>query len=127
VNQFDEDLTDLLLEVHPRAVIEGQPLRISPLAPRAKKAQRMVFFRGVQRLRMALNPMIVSQGQRHQESRMAFSTKPLALLTLARAELRQAAAAPLLSPEERSRSAEFNRSVAWRKRPSQPSLRSMGG
>lgn len=35
--QFDEEFADLLLEVHPRAVIEGRPLDISPLPHRPRK------------------------------------------------------------------------------------------
>lgn len=44
VSQFDEDLAELLFEVHPRAVIEGQPLGIGPLPPRPKKRTRRFPF-----------------------------------------------------------------------------------
>ena len=44
VNQFDEEYADLLLEVHPRAVIEGRPLEIRPLSPRPKKRRRWFPF-----------------------------------------------------------------------------------
>jgi protein-tyrosine phosphatase len=43
VKQFDEECADLLLEVHPRAVIEGRPLDISPLTYRPKKRSRWWF------------------------------------------------------------------------------------
>ena len=44
VNQFDEELAELLFEVHPRAVIEGQPLGIGPLPPPPKKRSRWFSF-----------------------------------------------------------------------------------
>jgi protein-tyrosine phosphatase len=47
VNQFDEEHVDLLLEVHPRAVIEGRSLQISPLPHRPRK--RRWFSFGVSR------------------------------------------------------------------------------
>jgi protein-tyrosine phosphatase len=47
VDQFDEECADLLLEVHPRAVIEGRPLDISPLTHRPKKRSRWFPFRAL--------------------------------------------------------------------------------
>ena len=44
VEQFDEEFADLLLEVHPRAVIEGRPLQISSLPMRLKKRKRWFYF-----------------------------------------------------------------------------------
>jgi protein-tyrosine phosphatase len=44
VDRFDEEWAELLLEVHPRAVIEGRPLEISPLPPRRKKRRRWFSF-----------------------------------------------------------------------------------
>ena len=44
VNQFGEDYADLLLEAHPRAVIEGRPLEISPMPPRPKKRRSWFSF-----------------------------------------------------------------------------------
>jgi protein-tyrosine phosphatase len=41
--QFDEEYADLLVEVHPRAVIEGRPLQLSPLPHRAKKRRWFSF------------------------------------------------------------------------------------
>jgi protein-tyrosine phosphatase len=45
VTQFDEEFADLLLEVHPRAVIEGLPIDISPLPPHPKKKRSWFHFR----------------------------------------------------------------------------------
>jgi protein-tyrosine phosphatase len=42
--QFDEEFADLLLEVHPRAVIEGRPIHISPIPPRLKKKRKWFPF-----------------------------------------------------------------------------------
>lgn len=44
VNHFDEEFANLLLEVNPRAVIEGRPLEISPLPPRKKKRRGWLSF-----------------------------------------------------------------------------------
>jgi protein-tyrosine phosphatase len=44
IDQFDEEFADLLLEVHPRAVIEGWPLEISQLPPRPKKRRTWFSF-----------------------------------------------------------------------------------
>lgn len=44
VNQLDEEYAELLLEVHPRAVIEGRPLEISPFPPRPKKRRKWFSF-----------------------------------------------------------------------------------
>lgn len=44
VNQFDEEYAELLLELHPRAVIEGRPLQISPLPHRPRKRSRWFPF-----------------------------------------------------------------------------------
>ena len=44
VNQFGEEYAGLLLEVHPRAVIEGRPLEIRPFPPHPKKRSRWFPF-----------------------------------------------------------------------------------
>lgn len=44
MDQFDDECATLLLEVHPRAVIDGQPLEISPLPARRKKRRRWFSF-----------------------------------------------------------------------------------
>ena len=44
VEQFDEEFADLLLEVYPRAVIEGRPLGIAPLPHRPKKRRTWFSF-----------------------------------------------------------------------------------
>jgi len=44
VDQFDGECAELLLEAHPRAVIEGRPLEISPLPHRPKKRSRWFPF-----------------------------------------------------------------------------------
>jgi len=49
VTQFDEEYADLLLEVHPRAVIDGRPLDISPFPPQPKKRRRWFPFGNAQR------------------------------------------------------------------------------
>jgi protein-tyrosine phosphatase len=44
IDRFDEEMADLLLEIHPRAVIEGRRLGISPLPPRRKKRRSWFSF-----------------------------------------------------------------------------------
>jgi protein-tyrosine phosphatase len=44
VNHFSEECAELLLAVHPRAVIEGRPLEISPIPHRPKKRRRWFPF-----------------------------------------------------------------------------------
>jgi protein-tyrosine phosphatase len=43
VDRFDEEWADLLLNAHPRAVIEGRPLEISVLSPRRKRRRWFSF------------------------------------------------------------------------------------
>ena len=49
VTQFGEEYADLLLEVHPRAVIDGQLLEIRPFPPEPKKRRRWFPFGNAQR------------------------------------------------------------------------------
>ena len=44
LDRFDEEYVDLLLEVHPRAVIEGRPLGIGPLPYRPQKRNKWFSF-----------------------------------------------------------------------------------
>lgn len=46
MEQFDEDYADLLLEVNPRAVIEGRPIDISPIPHRPRKRRPWFSFGG---------------------------------------------------------------------------------
>ena len=46
VNQFGEEYADLLVEFHPRAVINGEMLDIRPIPPQAKKRKRWFSFGG---------------------------------------------------------------------------------
>lgn len=44
VSHFGEEYADLLLEVHPQAVINGWPLEISPMPPQSKKKRKWFHF-----------------------------------------------------------------------------------
>ena len=44
LNQFDEECAELLLEVHPRAVIEGRQLEFNPLPLRPKRRRKWFSF-----------------------------------------------------------------------------------
>lgn len=44
LEQFDEECANVLLEIHPRAVIEGRPLGIAPLPHRPKKRRTWFSF-----------------------------------------------------------------------------------
>lgn len=46
VNQFGEEYAEMLVEVHPRAVIDGQPLEIQPFPPQPKKRRKWFSFGG---------------------------------------------------------------------------------